>query len=303
MLVLLGATGSGKTGITAELHPAACEIVGCDSRQVYREMEIGTACPPPELRARLRHHLVAFLSPAETFSAGAYAGLARETLRDVVTRGKQPVIVGGTGFYYQALRTGLFASGVSQEARARVAELSHEERLEELRRVDPEVLVDAREQASGGRIHPNDEYRVSRALEQYLATGRPWSEHWAEARARLARTDDGEFRFEGWILEPEGDWEAGLLERARGMIAAGLVAEAEAVRSRYGADCPGLRTLGYDLALRGCRGPGDRERLALELARLHRKYALRQRAWFRRESQLARGSRETILRQLAEWRG
>ena len=296
--MLLGATGSGKTSITKELDPDRYEVVGCDSRQIYRDMEIGTACPSDSLRRRLRHHLVACVSPSEVFSAGRYAELAREALREILLRGREPLIVGGTGFYYQALRTGLFGGTSSEAGRREVLQMAPEERLERLRAVDPGALVPPENPGAPGRIHPNDEYRVSRALETYISTGILWSEHWRLARERLGRTQDGEFCFEGWTLARTEDWEQGLLQRARNMLEDGMILEAQEVQGTYGADCPGLRTLGYDLALLGLEGVGGAERFVAELARKHRQYGRRQQSWFRRERGLTAADRDTIVREL-----
>ena len=294
----MGVTGSGKTAITQELDPERYEIVGCDSRQIYRELEVGTACPPASLRSRIRHHLVAWSSPSESFSAGRYADRAREALREIVARGREPLIVGGTGFYYQALRTGLFGVSFSEESRALVTRWSPGERLERLQSMDPDALVPPGAAGVPGRIHPNDEYRVQRALEVCVSTGIPWSKHWREARTRLSRNEDDEFRYEGWTVAVGDDWADGLLLRARAMLEGGILQEAEHVRAQYGPHCPGLKTLGYDLALRGVKDLGGADRFTAELAAKHRQYAKRQRTWFRREKGLVPADAGTIIRAL-----
>lgn len=283
--VLLGPTGSGKTELAVGLDPARYEIISCDSRQIYREMPIGSAMPLPEELARVRHHLVDFLSPAEDFNAGTFARLARDALGDVLARGKSPVLVGGAGFYYRALKTGLFSrTTVDPGTRERVRGMTHTERLALLREGDPTAVLPDGRPTVPGFIHPHDAYRVERALEILLSTGVPWSEHWR--RAREAGMASREFNFTGFYLETDREtyWRR-LFERAAQMVGAGLVAEAGRLREAYG-DCPGLKTLGYGLALQRLDGAISEDRLIEELAIRHRQYGKRQRTWFRREPEL-----------------
>ncbi len=296
--VLLGPTGAGKTELTARLDPARYEIVSCDSRQVYREMPVGTAVPEPEIRARLPHHLVEIIAPSAEINAGAYGRLAGEALREVFARGRQPVLVGGAGFYYRALKTGLFDRAAADPAtREFVRSLPHEERLARLRAVDALSLQNESGPPEQGRIHPRDAYRVERALEVFLATGVPWSEHWR--RARETNLAAKEFRFMGFFIEMERRaYGARVLERARRMVGSGLVAEAARLLERYG-DCPGLNTLGYHFALRAARGELKDEQLVQELTRAHLQYGKRQRTWFRGEPELRPTQPEDLRKKMA----
>ena len=169
-IVLVGSTASGKSLVALDLaERLSGEIVGADSRQIYRGLEIGTEAPTSEDRARVPHHLVSFLDPAQTYSAGRYGKEARATVLEIESRGKLPIVAGGSGLYVRALLQGLFHGPPRDEAiRARLTRRIQDEGLESLRRdlgaVDPEALA---------AIHPGDPVRVIRALEVHELTGRP----------------------------------------------------------------------------------------------------------------------------------
>ena len=297
----MGPTGAGKTELTEALDPARFEVISCDSRQIYREMEIGTAAPDTETLARMPHHLVGIISPAEEFSAGRFARRTRELIHDIDSRGKQACIVGGSGFYFRALKSGMFgASAVPPEVRDQVMAMSPAERLQELEETDPAALnpPQAREQIPG-LIHRNDEYRIARALEVFRSTGRTWSEHWQAARGRVDAPEKGEFDFRGWKLETnQGDYWDRLLQRACKMIKDGLLEETRAVLDKYGPECPGLRTLGYDRALDVVQGRMPAAELPEELMIRHRQYGKKQRTWFKREADLESITAPELAREL-----
>ena len=172
-VVLLGATAGGKSEIA--LHLARLvdgEIVGADSRQIYRGLEIGTAAPSAGDRAVAPHHLASFLPPDEIYSAGRYAREAAPVLEEIAGRGRVPIVVGGSGLYLRALLDGLFEGPERDPAiRAALDERLKREGLDALRadleRVDPVALAS---------ISPGDSVRVIRALEVHALTGRPISE-------------------------------------------------------------------------------------------------------------------------------
>ena len=294
----MGPTGSGKTELACRLDPERFEILSCDSRQVYRELEVGTAAPLPEERDLIRHHMVGILNPDEFMSAGIFRERAIPILRDIFKRNKTPVLVGGTGFYYRALRTGMFQIDVPESIRREIHELTLEERRSRLADLDPDLLWPA---DSGmhppGKIHVNDEYRIGRALEVSLATGIPWSEHWR--RARQKGDQDSEFRFRGWrlVVERESYWKR-LEERSEKIIQAGFVEEARRVMERYGDDCQGLKTLGYNYALQVIRGEMPGSELGAALTICHRQYGKRQRTWFNREDSLVPIPPSELLKKL-----
>src|SRR3982750_332339 len=186
LIAVLGPTASGKSALAlslAERHKG--EIINCDSTAVYRGFDIGTDKVPADARRGIRHHLIDIADPTHVHPAAQFAQDAETAIRDVHARGRLPILVGGTGFYYRALTRGLFPGpGADASLRARlntVAERRGVERLHAwLRRVDP---------ASATRIMPRDRVRIVRALEVYLTTGRPLTEHFAATASPIADCD------------------------------------------------------------------------------------------------------------------
>jgi tRNA dimethylallyltransferase len=289
-VVVLGPTGSGKTALALQLAERFDgEIVSCDSVAVYRGMELGTAKPTSEERARVRHHLIDVADPDQPFTAGDYSRQARAALNDIADRGKLPVVTGGTGLYLRALTEGLFPGPARQEGlRERLAR-SRERRGEDwlhrvLQRLDP---------ASAARIHSNDAAKLMRAIEVCVASRKPMSEILSnEVGARNPLTGfkllriglnpprRGLVSHEG--LPPREGLYDRLNRRAASMFAAGLVGETRGLLARFG-PVKALNSLGYRQALAVLRG-NLTEPAAMEAAQQgHRNYAKRQLTWFRRE--------------------
>jgi tRNA dimethylallyltransferase len=169
LIAIVGPTASGKTRLAIDLaRNLNGEIIGADSRQVYRHMDIGTAKPTPEEQATARHHLIDIADPDEPFSLGRWLDLAHEAIDDIWARGKQPLLVGGTGQYIWALLEGWRVPRVPPQdgLREELASRPSNDLLAELRRVDPEA---------GTFVDPRNVRRVVRALEVYHATGKPFS--------------------------------------------------------------------------------------------------------------------------------
>src|ERR1039458_9374024 len=182
LVVVAGPTASGKSALALELALRLHgEIVNCDSLQLYRGLDLGTAKTPPAERRLVPHHLFDILDPQEVTTAGDYAVRARRVLAEMAPRGALPVIVGGTGFYLRALLDGLAEGPRRDEAlRARLArmELHRSGRLHRfLRRLDP---------ATAGRIHPHDTKKIIRAVEICLLSRRPAAELFLQGRPALA---------------------------------------------------------------------------------------------------------------------
>lgn len=303
---LLGPTGAGKTALLetlVDLAPDLYEVISCDSRQIYRGLEIGSAAPAGELCARLPHHIVGHVSPAESYSAARFRDEALAAIAGTLARGRIPFLVGGSGFYFRALSTQLFESpGDEQsqaEIRARVGALSPAGRLARLRELDPDALAAPGEPPSAGRVHVNDDYRIGRALEICLGGGPLYSERWrASLTERQTAGGTSAYRFAGWRLEisREAYWPR-LSERAAQMVAAGVAEEAGRVHAEFG-DCPGLETLGYADALLCWRGKLSGAALRERLFIAHRQYGKRQRTWLRRETSLAATAVETLQSRL-----
>jgi tRNA dimethylallyltransferase len=272
-VLLLGPTGSGKTALSLQLGERfGGEIISCDSVAVYRGMNLGTAKPTNEERARLPHHLIDVTDPDQPFTAGEYSRQARAALREIAGRGRLPIVTGGTGLYLRALTEGLFAGPErQQELRARLhrsQQLHGNAWLHRmLRRLDP---------ASAARIHANDTAKLIRAIEVCLATRKPLSEV-------MARDPLIGFRLLRIGLNPprEGLYDR-LNRRCAEMFAAGIVEETRGLLARYG-PVKALESLGYRQGLAVLAGTLSIE-AAIEAAQQgHRNYAKRQLTWFRRE--------------------
>jgi tRNA dimethylallyltransferase len=278
VVILLGPTGSGKTALSLELAERfRGEIVSCDSVAVYRGMDLGTAKPSPEERARAPHHLIDVADPDEPFTAGAYSRAARAALRDIADRGYLPIVTGGTGLYLRALTEGLFAGPQRQEEiRERLRRSASQRGSAWLHR-----LLSRMDPGSGARIHANDIPKLIRAIEVCLASRRPMSEVLAsesEARDRLTG-----FRLLRIGLNPPRPalYER-LDERCAAMFEAGLVAETRTLLACYG-PIKALDSLGYRQAT-SVLLKGLSEKVAIADAQQgHRNYAKRQLTWFRRE--------------------
>jgi tRNA dimethylallyltransferase len=277
-VLILGPTGSGKTALSLALGERfGGEIVSCDSVAVYRGMDLGTAKPTTEERARLPHHLIDIAEPDAPFTAGEYSRAARAALREIAGRGRLPIVTGGTGLYLRALTDGLFAGPARQtELRTRL-ERSRRRHGEGwlhriLRRLDP---------ASAERIHANDAPKLIRAIEVCLAERKPLS-HVLGDKA-LARDPLTGFRLLRIGLNPPRPaLYARLNRRAEAMFAAGLIEETRGLLARYG-PVKALDSLGYRQAMAALAGSSTVEQAVAAAQQGHRNYAKRQLTWFRRE--------------------
>lgn len=233
LITVVGATATGKTRLAIDLaRRLGGEIIGADSRQVYRHMDVGTAKPTRDEQAAARHHLIDTVDPDEPFSLGRWLNLANEALEDIWSRGKQPFLVGGTGQYILALLEGWRVPQVSPQdgVREELGSWAPDELLAELRRVDPEAE---------SFVDPRNVRRVIRALEVYHATGKPFS-YWRTKEAPP---------FDAAIIGLRLTREALYLridERVEAMFAGGLIEEVERLLALgYSRDLPSMSGIGY----------------------------------------------------------
>jgi tRNA dimethylallyltransferase len=274
-LVLAGPTASGKTELAIALaQRVGAEIVGADSRQVYRGMPIGTAAPTHEQCARVAHHLVGFLDPHERYSAARFVSDARGAIANIQARGLRAIVVGGTGFYLRALCGDVALSpAYDPELRDRLAR--------EVRVHPPEVLhawLATRDPARAAALAPSDPYRIVRALEIALSSAR-------EPSAVPLHPSAGVEGFAGvkvWLEIEPSDLERRIEQRVDTMLKAGFLEEAE----RIGADAVAANAVGYQHALAYLQGRSTPAELRSLLARATRRYAKRQRTWFRAEPRM-----------------
>jgi tRNA dimethylallyltransferase len=302
LVAVAGPTGSGKSDLALEIaEKFHGEIVNCDSLQVYRHFDIGTAKLPVGERRGIPHHLIDIIDPDELFTAGEYTRSARATIAAISARGRLPILAGGTGFYLRALLDGLFEGPArDQELRGRLA-------AREARRPGSLHRILSRlDSVSGAKIHANDIPKVTRALEVCLLTRRPVSELFAQGRNALRgyRTLKLGLLPDRDALYPRLDarcawmFENGLVEEARRILALGFAPE-----------CKPFESHGYKQALQLIRGELTPRDAVFYAQRNTRNYAKRQITWFRRERDLvwlknfsdAPGIREDALSRVAHF--
>jgi tRNA dimethylallyltransferase len=280
-VLLLGPTGSGKTTLSLELGERfGGEIVSCDSVAVYRGMDLGTAKPTAEERARLPHHLIDVADPDQPFTAGEYSRQARAALSEIASRGRLPIVTGGTGLYLRALTEGLFVGPERQhELRARLTRSQQQHGKAWLHR-----LLQRFDPASAARIHANDTPKLIRAIEVCMAARKPLSEMLGnQEKARDPLTG---FRLLRIGLNPPRQALYNLLNRrCVAMFSAGLVEETRRLLDRYG-PVKALDSLGYRQGLAVLAGTLSIEGAIAAAQQGHRNYAKRQLTWFRREPEV-----------------
>lgn len=277
-VMLLGPTASGKSAVAmalAERFPV--EIVSVDSAQVYRLLDIGTAKPSTAERARVPHHLIDIVDPEDSYSAARFAADARRLVSEISTRGRLPLLVGGTMLYAKALREGLHE--LPPASAALRAELDREADQvgwpalhARLAGVDP---------ATAARLAPGDSQRIQRALEVYLLTGQPLS-HWIAQQRSDAAPPLEAIRI---ALEPSDRsvLHKRIEARFRTMLAAGLIDEVRQLRERptLHAALPALRSVGYRQVWAWLDQPGPMEALTHAGIAATRQLAKRQLTWLR----------------------
>jgi tRNA dimethylallyltransferase len=282
LVVIVGPTASGKSALAMRLaRERSGEIVSCDSLQVYRGLDIGSAKPTARERGEVKHHVLDVADPDEAFSAAAYAQVARAALQGIASRGRLAIVAGGTGLYLRALFHGLFEGPSRDEALRRrfegIAERFGDARLHRLlARVDPEAAA---------RIRPRDRVRVVRALEVYRTTGRPISEQQQGGSTPLRG-----FRSLVVGLDPgREELRGAIAARTREMLARGLLDEVRDLLQRgYGRELRPLRAIGYRQAVAAVLGETTVEEAERAIVTATLRFAKRQRTWFRHQEPDAR---------------
>ena len=281
IICIAGPTASGKTALAVELAKELHgEVVSCDSMQVYRRMNIGTAKPTPEEMQGIPHHMLDVAEPWEDFSVSRYCELATPIVEDILSRGKTAIIAGGTGLYMDSLIQGnAFApfpsTGVRERLEAQADAEGMEAMLAWLRSLDPD---------SAARLHLSDRKRILRALEVYLETGETITAHNRRTQALPPRfrplwlgldfADRGEL-YRRIDLRVEEMLRQGLLEEIRELLASGIPPK-----------CTAMQAIGYKEFVEAVQGSLPVEQAVEEVKKSSRHYAKRQLTWFRRNKAL-----------------
>lgn len=281
LIVVAGPTASGKTSLALDIaERVGGEIVSADSMQIYKYMDIGTAKPTAEEQARAVHHLIDFADPARAFSVADYTELAHKTVADIVSRGKMPVVVGGTGLYINSLIDDVSFGEMEvdyklREELSRIAEEEGGERLlEMLNEIDP---------VSAARMHPNNVRRIIRAIEFYRVSGIPISKHQEETKKTVSRYEPIMFCV---------DWDREVLyerinKRVDIMIEDGLLDEVKNLLDMgYTRELNSMQGIGYKELISYLDGECTLDEAIEAIKQGSRRYAKRQLTWFRRDKRI-----------------
>ena len=277
IICIAGPTASGKTALAVELAKELNgEVVSCDSMQVYKRMDIGTAKPTKEEMQGIVHHMIDVAEPDEDFSVSRYCAMASPIVDDILARGKTAIIAGGTGLYMDSLIRGndfapFPATGVREKLETQADEIGMEAMLARLREIDPE---------SAARLHLSDRKRIIRALEVYLETGETITEHNRKTQAIPPKYtplwlgldfSDRSDLYRRIDLRVDLMLEMGLIAEIQGLLASGIPAKATA-----------MQAIGYKEFVAALNGEETIAQAAEEVKKSSRHYAKRQLTWFRR---------------------
>ena len=281
LICIAGPTASGKTVLAVALAQAiGGEVVSCDSMQIYKRMDIGTAKPTAEEMQGIPHHMLSIAEPEEDFSVSRYCEMATPIVDNILARGKTAIIAGGTGLYMDALiRGNSFAPYPSTGRRQELEELAEKEGIEavlsQLRAVDPE---------SAQRLHPSDKKRIIRAMEVYLETGQTITAHNRMTQAIPPRYTPCWFALED---ENRQDLYARIDRRVDSMLEQGLLDEIrELLASGVPERATSMQAIGYKEFVDALHGRCTVEQAADQVRQSSRHYAKRQLTWFRRNQNI-----------------
>lgn len=288
LICIAGPTASGKTALSIQLAKELdAEIVSCDSMQVYRRMDIGTAKPTLQERAGIVHHMLDVADPQEDFSVSRYCGMAAPIVDDILSRGKTAIIVGGTGLYMDALIRGNdFAPYPCTGRREMLEAQARQEGIEviwrQLKEVDPE---------SAQRLHLSDKKRIIRAMEVYLETGETITAHNEKTRSKPSRYQPLWFALED---TDRTQLYARIDRRVEQMLHDGLLDEIRSLLAdNIPTKCTAMQAIGYKEFLAVLNGTCTIEEATAQVQQSSRHYAKRQLTWFRRNQEIHWLRRET----------
>lgn len=279
VIVICGPTASGKTALSIELAKKINgEIVSADSMQIYKDMNIGTAKPTKEEMQGIKHYLIDCVSPEERYSVAQYKQDAKATIKEIIAKGKTPIIVGGTGLYVDSLIYEIEYNDVKidENYRKELEKIVEEQGLEELYKkaleIDPVAMK---------KISPNDKKRIMRVLEIYKTTGKTKTEQELESRKNPVEYDYKIFAI---------NWDREILyqridKRVDIMIEQGLIDEVRDILKKYNKFPTAMQGLGYKEAVDYINGIYTKEEMIEKIKMETRRYAKRQLTWFRKNKQ------------------
>ena len=279
VIVICGPTASGKTNLSIELAKKINgEIVSCDSMQIYKDMDIGTAKPSMEERQGIKHYLMDFVSPEDRYSVADYKKAAKEAIKEILEKGKVPIVVGGTGLYIDSLIYEIeypnieFDENYRKQLEKRVEEEGLEKLYQEAKKIDSLAIE---------KISENDEKRILRILEIYHATGKTKTEQEIESRK-----NPPEYDYQVYAL----NWDREVLyerinKRVDIMLEQGLIKEVENILEKYEKFPTAMQGLGYKEVVEFLEGKISKEEMIEKIKMETRRYAKRQMTWFRKNKQ------------------
>ena len=279
VIVICGPTASGKTALSIELAKQINgEIVSCDSMQIYKDMDIGTAKPTVEEMQGIKHYLIGYVSPEKRYSVADYKIDAKKAIKEIIEKGKMPIVVGGTGLYLDSLIYEIEYQDIKldEQYRNKLEEEVEKQGLEKLyekaKQIDPKAIK---------KISPNDKKRILRILEIYHATGKTKTEQEIESRKK-----EVEYDYKVYAL----DWDRQKLydrinKRVDMMIEQGLVEEVKQILDKYDNFPTAMQGLGYKEVVEYLNGNLTKEEMIEKIKIETRRYAKRQLTWFRKNKQ------------------
>ena len=279
VIVICGPTASGKTALSIELAKKINgEIVSCDSMQIYKDMDIGTAKPTVEEMQEIKHYLIGYVSPEKRYSVADYKIDAKKAIKEIIEKGKMPIVVGGTGLYLDSLIYEIEYQDIKldEQYRNKLEEEVEKQGLEKLyekaKQIDPKAIK---------KISPNDKKRILRILEIYHATGKTKTEQEIESRKK-----EVEYDYKVYAL----NWDRQKLynrinKRVDMMIEQGLVEEVKQILDKYDNFPTAMQGLGYKEVVEYLNGNLTKEEMIEKIKIETRRYAKRQLTWFRKNKQ------------------
>ncbi|MEY2853017.1 MAG: putative tRNA delta(2)-isopentenylpyrophosphate transferase [Pseudomonadota bacterium] len=295
-IAILGPTGAGKSDLALRIaRDLPVEIISVDSAQVYRGLDIGTAKPTRAERAAVPHHLIDIRDPEQVYSAGEFRTDALRLMSAISSRGRTPLLVGGTMLYFRALFRGIAELPVADpEVRARIDARAREQGWPALH-----AELSERDPVAGARIAPNDAQRIQRALEVLELSGRPLHAHWQEANTSAGQDVSWHGLWNIALLEPASRTELHerLSRRLQAMLSQGLVEEVRGLLARgtLREDSPVLRLVGYRQFVQYCQGQESLQGATTRSLEATRQLAKRQLTWLRSATVLPEGAVATKM--------